>query len=1099
MKEQDVENMAIELLRAQGYKLLLPNGQVLPSGPIPPSEVVLSGRPGLSHTSLQERDLRQVVLEENLQKAIDRLNPSVPAEARQQALQALVNLSGSSAIAANEVFHTMLVNGFEAEHYQNEGSQGTRVHLIDFNEPLNNEFLVAQQFEVMYGEVKKIPDLVLFVNGLPLVVIELKNPSDEKATLEKAVKQLSNYKKSIPQLFYYNAVLVVSDGHDARAGTLTSEFTRFMPWKHAAANKPSEAGGSSGANELSVSGGAAASSQLAADQTSTSQPQIEALIQNMLHPRVLLDLIKNFTVFEKHMVQHKATGLQEEVTNKKTAAYHQYYMVNKALRCTGQAIKSDRKIGVVWHTQGSGKSLSMVFYAGLAIQKFDNPTIVVITDRNDLDGQLKDTFAGCQQLLRQKPQQAESTSHLKKLLKTQGGGVVFTTIQKFFPDHTSSQFELLSSRKNIIVIADEAHRSQYGFKMKTRISGNEAHTSYGFAKHVRDALPQASFVGFTGTPIEKEDVSTRAVFGDYIDVYDMQQSVQDGATVKIYYEQRMVNVHLPDEAKVEVDDELDRFEAQGKSAEMEASNASSEVSLQKLKTRLARQEAIIGHPDRVEQIAHDIVDHFTRRAEVFDGKAMVVVSSRKLAVAMYDAIVKLCPDWHSKEKTRGQLKVVMTSSSSDPASWQPHNTTSEERRRLGDRFKKPFDELKMVIVCDMWLTGFDVPCLYTMYVDKIMKSHNVMQAIARVNRVYKEKAGGLIIDYIGMAAELKKAVSLYPKSGGRGLPVEDKEKAIDLMIEKFTIVDQMFFNFDYKVYFTASTRDKLQLILRAQNHILGLPQVGRDSGRDRFVKHTTELLKAYALVSPDEQANKIRDAVGFFQALKARLAKFETPAGAASRIEVETAIKQIIDKALVVEGVVDVFEAAGVQKPDLSILSDEFLNEIQAMKHKNLAVELLKKLLRDEIKGRQSTRLFQSKKLSKMLEQAIQKYQSNLITAVQVIEELIELARYIRKEDQKGSELNLDKNEVAFYEAILLNDSAAKLMQDTQLRGLACALVKHIKRNTSPDWRHRENSRAKLRIAVKKLLKKYGYPPDQQKLAIDNVLQQAEQLASQIA
>ena len=827
-----------------------------------------------------------------------------------------------------------------AEEYQKNGETvGAKVRLMDFHNPPNNNLVVCNQFTVTennpaFGHgtgITKRPDVVLFINGLPLVAVELKNPTDENATVQKAFAQLQTYKQVIPSLFCYNGILVASDGLDARAGSLTSGWTRFMAWKTVDGKK----------------------------EDSSTTPQIETLIRGMLRPDVLLDLVRHFTVFEKTKKEDISSGLITIETVKKVAAYHQYHAVKEAVKSTirasyGEKIgedpeayslpgvkdqaKGDRKAGVVWHTQGSGKSLSMVFYAGLLVvnQEMKNPTIVVITDRNDLDDQLFGAFVAGKNLLRQEPKQAESRSELKQLLKTAGGGVVFSTIQKFLPEDGSENFELLSDRKNIVVIADEAHRSQYGFAAKTFFVKDGVKTNYGFAKYLRDALPDASFIGFTGTPIEKEDASTPAVFGNYIDVYDIEQAVEDGATVPVYYESRLVEVHLKEEEKEELDAEVEGI------TENEEATAT-----EKAKAKWTRQEAIIGHKDRRKTVVTDILKHFEARREVFAGKAMIVATSRRIAVALYDEIIALRPDWHNDYKHKGGVKVIMTSSSSDPIEWQKHTTTKQERKELRERFQDPADPLHLVIVRDMWLTGFDAPCLNTIYVDKIMRGHNLMQAIARVNRVYKDKPGGLVVDYIGIASDLKRALVSYTKNDGKGTPVFEQEKAIEKMLEKYDVVAGMFDKFDYKKYFSAGTGEKMTLILEAEEYILGLKD-----GKERLTKEVALLSKAFALSVPDHRAMKIKAGIGFFQAVKARLTKFEPGGSGKSDAEVETAIRQIVDKAVVVDGVIDIFDAAGIKKPDISILSDEFLEEIQGMRRKNLALELLKKILNDEVKTR---------------------------------------------------------------------------------------------------------------------------------------------------
>lgn len=1033
--ESDIEEFVIELLQNQGFEYLAPEKQ-----------------------EMERAGLGEVVLKNRLQDAIDRLNHSLPEDAKEQALRQVLNLPSQNLMDNNEAFHRMITEGIglEVKDEDSGALRGQIVHLIDFETPENNEFLVCNQFTVTENNITKRPDVVLFVNGLPLVTIELKNPADENATVAKAFTQLQNYKAAIPALFYYNAVLVASDGLDAKTGTISSDFSRFLAWKTSDGQTEDKA----------------------------TIPQVETLIKGMLNKRVLLDLIRHFTVFEKSKKEDPATGLASVVVVKKIAAYHQYYAVNKALEETLKATAEygSRKAGVVWHTQGSGKSLSMVFYAGKTVLQLDNPTVVVITDRNDLDDQLFDTFAGCKQLLRQEPVQAESREHLKELLHTTGGGIVFTTIQKFMPEGEATTYDELSARKNIIVIADEAHRSQYGFGAKVAYDKEGAHTKYGFAKYLRDALPHASFIGFTGTPIEKTDANTRAVFGEYVSVYDISRAVADGATVKIYYESRLAKVHLKPEEAATLDADVEDI------TEGEESTVAD-----KAKAKWAQLEAIVGHRDRLRVLAADMVDHFDKRQDVMEGKGMIVCMSRRIAVELYQEIIKLRPDWQDKDLRKGSIKVVMTSTSSDPESWQLHSTTKQDRKVISERFKDVNDELKLVIVRDMWLTGFDVPCLHTMYVDKPMRGHNLMQAIARVNRVFKDKPGGLIVDYIGIATDLKTALSNYTANGGKGKPTLDQNEAVAVMLEKLEIVEQLYDGFDYREYFSADTRQKLQVILGAQEHILGLKD-----GKKRYIEQVALLSQSFALSVPHPKALAIADHVGFFQAVKARLTKFEPTGAGKTDIEIETAIRQIVDKAVVSEGIIDVFDAAGIKKPDISILSDEFLGEVRAMEHKNLAIELLKKLLNDTVRSRMKRNLTQSKKFSEMLENAIRKYQNNLLTTAQVIEELIALARDVRESDKRGESLNLSEQEVAFYDALCDNKSAKQVLGDKKLAIIAVEVLKSIRGNATIDWTLKDSVRARLRRDVKRILNRYGYPPDEQLAATENVLKQAEIMADEL-
>lgn len=1019
-----------------------------------------------------------VLLSGRLEQAMQRINPNVPHAILQSALKEVERLHSPDSLASNEAFHRLLTEGVRVSTHKDGGERGDIVWLVDFNHPENNEFLVINQFTVIEKNVNKRPDLVLFVNGIPLVVIELKNPADENTTLKSAFKQLETYKHTISSLFTYNALLVISDGLEAKAGSLSAGLTRFMAWKTA--------------------DGKAEASHLIS--------QLETLIKGMLGRSTLLDLMRHFIVYEKTKKEDAVTGLISITTVKKIAAYHQYYAVNAAVESTLRASdmtianspethgvssvnnqpRGDRKAGVVWHTQGSGKSLSMVFYTGKIVLAMDNPTILVITDRNDLDDQLFDTFAACKQILRQEPKQAENRQQLKDLLRVSSGGVIFATIQKFQPDE-GNVYDELSQRSNIVVVADEAHRTQYGFAAKTVDDKNAdgdvigKKIVYGFAKYLRDALPQATYLGFTGTPIEKSDVNTPAVFGNYVDIYDIAQAVEDGATVRIYYESRLAKVQLSDEGKKlvhELDDELDQDEL-------------SET--QKAKAKWTQLEALIGSKRRIDNIAQDIVTHFETRQQVFDGKGMIVSMSRRIAAELYAAVIALRPDWHSDDPTKGAIKVVMTATSSDGPQMAKHHTTKQQRRALAERMKDPDDALKLVIVRDMWLTGFDAPCMHTLYIDKPMKGHNLMQAIARVNRVYRDKPGGLVVDYLGIASDLKEALSFYSDAGGKGDPAQAQEQAVTLMLEKLEVVSQMFHGFPYENFFDAETSQKLSLILAAEEHILGL-----EDGKRRYINEVTALSQAFAIAVPHEQAMDVKDEVAFFQAVKARLAKFDGTGEGRTDEDIETTIRQVIDKALVSDQVIDIFDAAGIKKPDISILSEEFMQELRNHKHKNIALEVLKKILNDEIKVRARTNLVKSKSLMEMLENSIKKYHNKIITAAEVIDELIKLSKEIVASDTEAKNMGLSDYEYAFYTAVASNDSARELMSQDVLRELAVALYQSIRENASIDWTMKESVRAKLKVVVRRLLRKYGYPPDMQLLATETVMKQAEMLASEL-
>ena len=1006
--ESEVEEVALEILSELGYTTIY-GPDISPDGENP-----------------ERSSYENVVLVERLKEAIDKFNPTIPDEAREQAVKQILRTESPKLVTNNKNFHNYLVNGVDVE-YRHEGRiKGDIASLFDFETPENNDFLAVNQFTVIEGNHNRRPDIVLFVNGLPLAVIELKNPADEEATIWSAYRQLQTYKEEIPSLFTYNELLVVSDGTQARAGTITSNQEWFLPWK-------------------TIDG---------KELAPVALPQLQVLLQGMFKKERCLDLIRNFITFEKRRRQ----------TTKILAAYHQYHTTNKAIKKTIEAINRDKRVGVVWHTQGSGKSLTMVFYTGKLIlhKKLENPTIVVLTDRNDLDDQLFNTFSASGSLLRQSPTQAKDRDDLKKSLNVASGGIVFTTIQKFFPDQKGGTYPVLSERKNIIVIADEAHRSQYDF-------------INGFARHIRDALPNASFIGFTGTPIELSDRSTPAVFGDYIDIYDIQQSVEDGATVRIYYESRLAPIKLKEEERPKIDPEFE-----------EVTENEEVYKKEKLKSKWAQLEAVVGSKKRIGLIAKDIVKHFEHRQEAIEGKAMIVCMSRRICVDLHNEIVKLKPEWYSKEDDKGIIKVIMTGSASDPLGWQEHVRTKQRRRELAERFKDPEDPFTIAIVRDMWLTGFDAPSLHTMYFDKSMKGHGLMQAIARVNRVFKDKPGGLIVDYLGVAPDLKEALATYTESGGKGKPTFNQEDAVNVLLEKYEIVVNLFHGFNYTKFFSGTPNDKMALIPAAIDHILK-----QDDGKERLLKYVTELSQAFALAVPNEAALKIRDEVGFFQAVKASLTKTIVTRGK-SEEQLDSAIKQIVSKAIATDEVVDIFKAAGLKNPEVSILSDTFLADLKGMEHKNLALETLKKLLNDEIKTMQKRNIVQARSFAEMLERTVKRYQNRNIETAQVIEELVNLAKKIRDDKNRGEQLNLSEEELAFYDALADNDSAVQVLGDETLRKMATELSKTIKNNLSIDWTLRENIQAKLRVSIKRLLRKYDYPPDKQKVATELVLKQAK-------
>jgi len=990
---------------------------------------IAPGAPGA-----ERGNYRDVVLIERLRVAIDRLNPRVPPAAREEALRKVLRTKSPSLVINNRAFHRILVNAPEIEvGREGGGVRGVQVRLIDFDDPDNNDWLAVNQFTVD-GRSLRRADVVIFVNGLPLGLVELKNPADEDADIWSAFGQIQTYKQEIPALLGYNEVVVVSDGVDARVGSLTAPREWFLPWR-------------------TIEG------QELAPETAN---RLEVTAKGVFDKHRFLDLVRHFIVFQ-----------DDTEIRKVIAGYHQFHAARKAVAATIQAAGADgdRRGGVVWHTQGSGKSLTMAFFAGKLVltPELENPTIVVITDRNDLDDQLFGVFASSEELLRQAPVQVEGRAQLRSELARASGGVVFTTIQKFLPEEKGDTFPQLSDRRNIIVIADEAHRSQYGF-------------IEGFARHVRDALPQATFVGFTGTPVELDDRDTRAVFGDYIDIYDVQRAVEDGATVPIYYESRLAKLDLPAAEKPRIDEDFE-----------EVTEGEEVARKERLKTRWAQLEAVVGSERRVEMIARDLVEHFEKRLAAMDGKAMIVCMSRRICVDLYDEIVKLRPEWHSDDDDSGTMKVVMTGSASDPAHWQRHIRSKRAREAMAKRFKDPHDSFKVVIVRDMWLTGFDVPSLHTMYIDKPLRGHTLMQAIARVNRVFKDKPGGLVVDYLGLADDLRKALALYADSGGRGKAVVDQDEAVAVMLARYEVCQDMFHGFDYSAYLTGTPDAKMRMLPTAQEHVLQQPD-----GKERFVKAVLGLSKAFALSVPREEALGIRDEVAFFQTVKAALVKTERGKQRPAE-DLDHAIRQIIAGAIAPEGVIDVFEAAGLQKPDISILSDEFLADVREMPQRNLAVELLQKLLNDEIKVRSRRNVVQSRAFSEMLESSLRKYQARAITTAQVIEELIELAREMRLAQQRGEELGLTDEELAFYDALETNDSAVAVLGDENLRMIARELTETVRHSATIDWTVKESARANLRRLVRRILRKHGYPPDKSEKATQTVLEQAVLLGFEFA
>ena len=1055
--EDQIETYNLDLLDTLGYgyihgSTLAPEDSPFPTDLGNPPRAKDSG--GGYLTPKQRQNFGEVLLQDRLEAAIARINPHIPAAIRAQAQRDLQTIASPDLISANETFHRYLTEGITVEYPHNGDLKGEQLWLIDWDTPENNEFLAVNQFTIIEDHHHRRPDVILFINGLPLVVIELKNAADAKANLQAAYNQLQTYKREIPSLFTYNALLVISDGLSARVGSLSADYTRFSQWKRKLPNGD-------------------------IDNHPTTN-ELEILVQGMLNKPTLLDLIRHFTVFEKVKTVDPTTEVVTLKTIKKLAAYHQYYAVNKAVESVMAATQGTRQGGVVWHTQGSGKSLSMVFLSGKLVLALDNPTLVLLTDRNDLDDQLFDTFAGCRQLLRQDPQQANDRATVRDLLNVASGGIVFTTVQKFAPAEGETLYPQISRRTNIIVLADEAHRSQYGFKAK-QVTLRDADrnevgkdTRYGFAKYLRDALPSATFVGFTGTPIEQTDKNTPEIFGNYIDIYDIAQAVVDGATVPIYYESRLVQVNLNEQGRKLLDD-LDE--------DLSFEDLST---TQRAKANQTKLEAIVGSTQRLQTIAQDIVTHFERRQQVNRGKGMIVTISRRVAADLYGEIIKLRPHWHSDDLNSGTLKVVMTASAANKEKLVQHHTTKTQRQILAQRLKDPENPLDLVIVCDMWLTGFDAPCLHTMYIDKPMKGHNLMQAIARINRVYFEKQGGLIVDYLGVAQDLREALDFYSRSGGKGDLAIDQAVALGLLLTKLEIVEGIMAGFDYAPYFTASTGDKLNLLKAATNYIAA-PQ-----HKDRFLDAVAALSKAYALIAHHPEAITQGEKISFFQAIQASLRKLEPSEGGLSNTEIETAIRQVVDQALVADTVINIFDEAGIKSPDVSILSDEFLEEVEGMEHKNLAVELLKKLLRDEIKAQRRTNIVQSRKLAEMLENALNRYKNQVIGVTDILQELIELGKDVQVAKQRGEELGLEPYELAFYDALAQNDSARDVMGQDKLRELAIALVVRVRQNASIDWNLKESVRARMKVMVKRLLRQYGYPPDMQALAIELVLEQAK-------
>ena len=1011
LNEDAIEQMSLGILKDLGWQSV--------HGP-----ELLPENPG---ARAEREDERQVLLLDRLQSQVGIINSDLPSGAIADAVQQVAQLGGSQLVQTNLTFHRMLTEGVDVTFQDDSGETRTRkCALIDWENPKDNEFLAVNQYTVKQGQHTRRPDVVLFVNGLPLVVIELKNALDENATIKKAWQQLQTYHAQIPQLHQYSAFEVISDGMEARYGTISAGIQHFSRW-------PVMENG---------------------ERITQGTPELETLLRGLLNPSRLLSMIQHNIAYED--------SRGEPI--KMIAKYHQALAVDAAVESTLQAVEGDRRAGVVWHTQGAGKSLEMVLYAARIARhpQMENPTLVVLTDRMDLDSQLFGTFSGCTQLLRQEPQQADSRSELQDLLRVPSGGIVFTTIQKFFPETKGEIYPTLSDRRNIVVIADEAHRSQYDF-------------IDGFARHMRDALPRASFIGFTGTPIDRIYASTQAVFGNYVDIYDIQQSVEDGATVPLYYEARLARIGLDESRMPEIDEEFEEV--------------TEEVSFQgteKLKKKWSTLEALVGNEDRLRLVAEDLVNHFENRQEALSGKAMIVTMSRKIAVDLYEELVKLRPDWHSEDDQQGVLKIVMTGSASDPLEWQPHIRNKPRRADLATRFKDAESDFKIVIVRDMWLTGFDAPSLHTMYIDKPMKGHGLMQAIARVNRVFRDKPGGLVVDYIGIAQNLREAVATYSNAGGQGDPYESTDEAVALLQEKLEILQGMMHGFDWSAWNGQDVAEKLNVIADGANFVLGL-----EDGSKRWKQHVSELSKAFALCASIDEAIAIRDEVAYYQAVRTQIIKASAPAAQQDE-EINAAVKQLVDAAVQPEGVIDVLGDAGMDRPDLSILSDEFLQQLTEEPRQNLAMAALQRLLEQQTRQLRRRNLVQAKAFSERLEEALLRYQNRTIEAAEVLSELVQLAKDIRTASERGDALGLEEDELAFYDALADNPSALEEMDDETLKRIAQELVEAVRNNVTVDWSIRESAQARMRVIVKRLLRKYGYPPDAQKSAVKLVLQQAE-------
>ncbi|HJH31560.1 MAG TPA: type I restriction endonuclease subunit R [Methanosarcinaceae archaeon] len=1016
----------------------------------------------------ERSDYHEVVLKRYLRKALIRINPHMPESAIEQAMAMVLKPDSPDLTINNRASHRLLLEGVPVEYRNDNKTIHDHAFLIDFENLANNRFVAVNQFTIQGTKQPRRPDIVCFINGLPIAVLELKSPNDENTDIWDAFNQLQTYKNEVCDLFMFNEALVVSDGYNARIGSLTANPERFSPWrviKHE-------------------------------DDRPLLEWQLETLVRGFFDRQLLLDFIRFFVLFET----------DGEIITKKIAGYHQFHAVREAVNATLIAAKmpdehmaydaratygkevepGSKKAGVFWHTQGSGKSISMCCYAGKLLQQpaMNNPTIIVVTDRNDLDGQLFRTFSNAQELFKQTPVQANSRSELRRLLsERESGGIVFTTVQKFSPFGKEDGHPILNSRHNIVVISDEAHRSQYGQKgrfieMKDE-NGNVTGSKlvFGYSKYMRDALPNASFIGFTGTPIALEDKDTRAVFGDYVSIYDIQDAVDDGATVPIYYESRLAKL------------DLNHAEIESLSAQVEEVVEDEEdiSSREKTKGEWSRLEKLVGTQPRIRQVAADLVDHFEERTRSMDGKAMIVGMSREICVHLYNAIVELRPNLHDPAPDKGAIKIVMTGSASDRELLQPHIYNKQARKNLEKRFKDSNDPLKLVIVRDMWLTGFDVPCCHTMYIDKPMKGHNLMQAIARVNRVFNDKEGGLVVDYIGIASELKKALKNYTDAKGRGEPTLRAEEAFSVLLEKMDVTRGLFHGFDYSNF----ENNAYKLLVPAANHVLGL-----DDGKKRFLDVVLAINKAYSLCSTLDEAKELRAEIAFFSAIKVAIGKFTPVDKKRLREDKNSILKQILDNAVIADGVADVFELAGLDKPEIGLLSEEFLEDIRQMPYRNLAVELLEKLLKDEIRSKTRNNIVQEMKYGDRLKETLRKYNNRAIETAQVIEELIEMAREFHEALNRNAELGLQPDELAFYDALANNESAVRELGDETLKKIAVEITEKLRRSTTVDWQVRDSVRAKLRILVRRTLQRYKYPPDMAADAVELVLEQAEALSN---